>query len=126
MQKPWFLAGVFAFASIIGLIGLIFLKRQPENLITSVPELSLRERYLSPFRDKNFRLLLIFGIWWMLATGVGSPFWGPYMMKKLSMSLFEIQLYNTISVCSSLLSYQFWGRFIDNNGNKTAMNICVA
>ena len=125
-NQPWFLAGVFAFASIIGLTGLIFLKRQPENPVPSAPEQCLRERYLSPFRDKNFRLLLTFGIWWMLATGVGSPFWGPYMMKKLSMSLFEIQLYNTISVCSSLLSYQFWGRFIDKNGNKTAMKICVA
>lgn len=61
----------------------------------------------------------------MFAIGVGSPFWGPFMMKKLSMSLFEIQIYNTISVFSSLLSYPFWGRFIDKNGNKTAMQICI-
>ena len=125
-NQPLFLAGVFVFASLIGLIGLFFLNRQPERPLRPVPEQRLRERYSAPFKDKNFRLLSVFGIWWMLAIGVGSPFWGPFMMKKLSMSLFEIQIYNTLSVFSSLLSYQFWGRFIDKNGNKTAMQICIA
>ena len=125
-NQPWFLAGVFVFASLIGLIGLFFLNRQPERPLRPVPEQRLRERYSAPFKDKNFRLLSVFGIWWMLAIGVGSPFWGPFMMKKLSMNLFEIQIYNTLSVFSSLLSYQFWGRFIDKNGNKTAMQICIA
>lgn len=125
-NQPWFLAGVYVFASLIGLIGLYFLNRQPESPLPSVQEQRLRERYFAPVKDKNFRLLSVFGIWWMLAIGVGSPFWGPFMMKKLSMSMFEIQIYNTISVLSSLLSYQFWGRFIDKNGNKTAMQICIA
>ncbi|MEN6445390.1 MAG: MFS transporter [Candidatus Cloacimonas sp.] len=124
-NQPWFLAGIYVFASLIGLIGLLFLRRQPENPLSSLSEERLRDRYLSPFKDKNFRLLLIFGIWWMLAIGVGSPFWGPFMMKNLSMSMFKIQIYNTLSVLSSILSYQFWGRFIDKNGNKTAMKICI-
>ncbi|HPV00402.1 MAG TPA: MFS transporter, partial [Candidatus Cloacimonas acidaminovorans] len=87
-NQPLFLAGVFVFASLIGLIGLFFLNRQPERPLRPVPEQRLRERYSAPFKDKNFRLLSVFGIWWMLAIGVGSPFWGPFMMKKLSMSLF--------------------------------------
>jgi MFS family permease len=124
-NQAWFLGGIFVFATITGIIGLFILARQPERPMREAETLGLRARYREPFRDKNFRLLLVFGIWWMLAIGVGSPFWGPYMMKKLSMSLFEMQLYGTLHMVSSLLSFNFWGRFIDRFGNKSAMKICV-
>jgi len=48
------------------------------------------------------------------------------MLKKLRMSMFQMQLYSTLHMSSSLLSYSFWGRFIDRYGNRTAMMICVA
>jgi len=125
-NQPWFLAGIFIFATLIGLVGLVLLNRQPERPLRETAVQGLRARYREPFADKNFRLLLVFGLWWMLAVGVGSPFWGPYMMKKLTMSLFEMQLYGTLHAVSSLLSFNFWGRFIDRFGNKSAMKICVA
>jgi len=124
-NQAWFLAGIFIFATLIGLIGLYVLTKQPERPMHKEADQGLRSRYREPFKDKNFRLLLVFGIWWMLAIGVGSPFWGPYMMKKLTMSLFEMQLYSTLHMVSSLLSFQVWGRFIDRFGNKSAMKICV-
>lgn len=124
-NQAWFLAGIFVFATLIGLGGLIVLARQPERRMQNLNDQGLRSRYREPFLDKNFRLLLGFGIWWMLAIGIGSPFWGPYMLKKLTMSLFEMQLYGTIHTVSALLSFQFWGRFIDRYGNKSAMKICV-
>ncbi len=125
-NQAWFLAGIYVFATLIGLLGLIILARQPERPLRHQEAQGLRARYREPFKDKNFRLLLLFGMWWMLAVGVGSPFWGPYMLKKLSMSLFEMQLYGTLHTAASLLSFNFWGRFIDRFGNKSAMKICVA
>jgi MFS family permease len=125
-NQAWFLAGIFVFATLIGLLGLFILARQPERPMRDMPAQGLLSRYKEPFKDKNFRLLLGFGIWWMLAIGVGSPFWGPYMLKKLSMSLFEMQMYGTIHMLASLFSFQFWGKFIDRFGNKSAMKICVA
>ncbi|MDD4310697.1 MAG: MFS transporter [Candidatus Cloacimonetes bacterium] len=124
-NQAWFLGGIFLFATVIGLLGLIILAKQPERKLYTDQSQGLRSRYSEPFRDKNFRLLLAFGVWWMLAIGIGSPFWGPYMMKKLTMSLFEMQLYSTLHMASSLLSFTFWGKFIDRFGNKTAMKICV-
>jgi MFS family permease len=124
-NQPYFLAIVFVFASIIGLIGLVLLSQQPERKRLHSPGKSLRDVLTMPFKDKNFRLLLIFGSWWMLATGVGSPFWGPFMLKNLQMGLFEVQLYNTLHMGASLLAFSFWGKFIDRFGNKTAMKICV-
>lgn len=125
-NQAWFLAGIYVFATIIGIVGLFILARQPERAMQDNGKQGLLARYREPFRDKNFRLLLIFGIWWMLAIGVGSPFWGPFMLKKLSMSLFEMQLYGTFHTGASLLSFRFWGKFIDRFGNKSAMKICVA
>lgn len=125
-NQAWFLAGVYVFATLVGLFGLLILARQPERPLRHHETQGLLSRYREPFGDKNFRLLLVFGIWWMLAVGVGSPFWGPYMLKKLSMSLFGMQLYGTLHTAASLLSFNFWGRFIDRFGNKSAMKICVA
>ena len=124
-NQALFLAFVFVGASIIGIIGLSFLALQPERKRPLNTHQSLRQVFLEPLQDKNFRLLLVFGAWWMLATGVGSPFWGPFMLKKLEMGLFEVQLYNTLHMGSSLLAFSFWGKFIDRFGNKTAMKICV-
>ncbi|MCK9556416.1 MAG: MFS transporter [Candidatus Cloacimonetes bacterium] len=120
-----FLAFVYIFASIIGIIGLFFLSRQPERKRLHHNAKSLREIFREPFMDKDFRLLLVFGSLWMFATGVGSPFWGPFMLKNLQMGLFQVQMYNTLHMGSSLLAFSFWGRFIDRFGNKTAMKICV-
>lgn len=124
-NQPLFMSGIFAFGTLMGLIGLVFLSKQPERSIKRAAQQSLKDEYLSPFKDANFRRLLLFGIWWMLAIGVGSAFWGPFMLKKLGMGMFTMQLYGTVHNASSILSYSFWGRFIDKVGNKTAMKICV-
>jgi len=124
-QAVW-LALVFVIAALLGFISLLILARQPDRKRSLQQSIPLWQKYIEPFKNKNFRLLLVFGIWWMLATGVGSAFWGPFMLKKLRMSMFQMQLYSTLHMSSSLLSYSFWGRFIDRYGNRTAMMICVA
>ncbi|MDD3104464.1 MAG: MFS transporter, partial [Candidatus Cloacimonetes bacterium] len=77
-NQALFLAFIFIFASIIGIIGLSFLALQPERKRAHFPAQSLRQVFREPFQNKNFRLLLVFGSWWMLATGIGSPFWSPF------------------------------------------------
>lgn len=124
-NQAWWLAGIFVLAGIIGFVGLAILARQPDRKRSLQERMSLKRKFSEPLRDRNFRLLLAFGIWWMLAIGVGSAFWGPFMLKKLGMSMFQMQLYGTLHMGSALLSYSFWGRFIDRWGNKNAMFICV-
>jgi len=123
-QALW-LAAIFVFAGIVGLVGLTILAKQPDRKRSQQQSIPLRQKFGEPFRDKNFRLLMAFGIWWMLATGVGSAFWGPFMLKNLGLSMFRLQLYGSLHMVSSLLSYSFWGKFIDRWGNKPAMVICV-
>ncbi|MDZ4182202.1 MAG: MFS transporter [Candidatus Cloacimonadaceae bacterium] len=124
-NQALFLGLIFVVATLLSLFGLTVLARQPERPARQKDTRKLREIYLEPFKDKNFRLLMIFGVWWMLSIGVGSAFWGPFMLKKLEMGMFRMQLYGTLHMAASLIAYNFWGRFIDRYGNKTAMKICV-
>lgn len=115
---------VFLIGTLIGLYGLRILNRQPEKAINkeeSNETLSLFE----PFKNNNFRKLAFFNIWWMFAIGIGAPFWGPFMMKKLQMSMLEIQIYTTIQTITMLMAFRFWGKFIDRFGNRTTMKICI-
>jgi Na+/melibiose symporter-like transporter len=117
------IAIIFIIGVIFGIFGLFILKKQHEKPIInkSNEKFSLFE----PLKNKNFRSLLRFGIWWMFAIGIGSAFWSPFMIKELKMSLVEIQVYNMLSSIFMLLSFRLWGKFIDRFGNKTAMKICV-
>jgi MFS family permease len=115
---------VFSLGCVLGLAGLKYLKEQPEK-----PKIMENEKFVhmlfSPFKDRQFRRLLFYGIWWMLAVGIASPFWGPFMIKNLEMSLVRIQVYGTIGSITAFISLGFWGRFIDRFGNNAAMRIAL-
>ncbi len=115
---------IFTFASLMGIIGIIVLQKQPEKE-KDIEKESIKDFLTEPFKDKNFIRFLIYNIWWMVAVGVGSPFWQPFMLKNLKMSLFEVQIYGTISTISALYFLKPWGLFIDRFGNKTAMRFAL-
>jgi len=114
---------VFVCGAILGMYGLLGLNRQPEMAIKKADGegFSLWE----PLRNSDFRKLLRFGLWWMFAIGIGSAFWQPYMLQELKMSMVEIQVYSMLSSLAMVVSYRFWGMFVDRFGNKTAMKIVV-
>lgn len=115
---------IFTFAAFMGIVGIIVLQKQPEKE-KEIEKESIRDFLAEPFKDKNFIRFLIYNVWWMVALGVGSPFWQPFMLKNLKMSLFEVQIYGTISTISALYFLKPWGLFIDRFGNKTAMRFAI-
>lgn len=120
----WGFVVTFLLAAAAGFAANLVLSRQPERPKAPEPEpflLSLRR----PLADPNFRRLLLYGLWWMAAVGIGAPFWQPFMMEKLRMSLAEMQLYGLVSVVSSLLVLRLWGRVVDGFGNRTAMRLSL-
>lgn len=115
---------VFIVAGSFGLVGAKILSTQPEH-----PKLQERAKFMPqlmvPLKDKNFRRLLVYSLWWMLAIGIGAPFWGPFMLKNLRMSLVNIQIYGAISAVASLSALRFWGLLVDRFGNKPVMRIIL-
>jgi MFS family permease len=115
---------VFLIAAMFGLLGVMILRRQPERK-KEVESGSLLQTVRDSLRDTNFRRFLIYNSWWMFALGVGSPFWQPFMIQKLHMSLVHIQIYGTISAVAAILALRPWGMVIDRFGNKTAMRVAI-
>lgn len=115
---------ILSFAVLFGIAALFILAKQPEKHKEVETDTSLA-LLTKPFHDKNFRRLILFGLWWMLAIGIGSPYWQPFMIKTLKMTLVEMQIYGTCSAIASFLFFRAWGRFVDKFGNKTTMAICI-
>jgi MFS family permease len=111
---------VFIIGGLMGLLAMKVLSRQPEKPKAMERE-TFRELVLIPLKDKNFRRLLLFGLWFMVAVGVGSPFWQPFMIQTLGMSLVDMQIYGTISTLAAIMTLRLWGKMIDHVGNRTAM-----
>ncbi len=122
-QRYLFLS-IFILATVVGIAGLLILRKQPERPKVH-EDVSILKMLSSPFGDKNFRRLVFFGFWWMLAVGIGAPFWQPFMIKKLGMSVVSMQVYGTVSTVFSLLALKPWGKIIDHFGNKNAMRIGI-
>jgi MFS family permease len=123
----WGFVVVFSAAAVAGLASIRILSRQPERP-KEIETQSFGEIFMTPLRDANFRRLLFYGWWWTFVVGIGSPFWGPFMLDDrhgLGMSLVETQVYGLISLIASLLVLRPWGRLIDKFGNKTCMRIAI-
>jgi MFS family permease len=115
---------VFIVAGGFGLVGAKVLSTQPEHPKPR-EQAKFMPQLIAPLRDRNFRRLLLYSLWWMLAIGIGAPFWGPFMLKNLRMSLVNIQIYAAVSAIASLSALRFWGRLIDRFGNKPVMRIIL-
>jgi MFS family permease len=120
----WAMLAVFVSAGLIGLLGLLVLRHQPENEKEVETEPFLR-MLREPLRDANFRRLLLFAFWWMLVVGIGAPFWQPYMMTVLRMGMLEIFAYGTVSTIGAVTAVRVWGRMVDRRGNKPAMALAI-
>ncbi|NIA22562.1 MAG: MFS transporter [Proteobacteria bacterium] len=115
---------LFSLSTILGLVGIRFLSKQPEkknDFSKDNPGIMFKEAFF----DKNFKKFLVYNFWWMFAIGIASPFWQPFMIEKLKMSLVAIQVYGLISTIFSIFSLKYWGEFIDRFGNKTAMKFAI-
>ncbi|RKX65152.1 MFS transporter [candidate division TA06 bacterium] len=124
LSMPFVFLILFVASTVLGLIGVRFLSMQPENR-NDFAKQNLGKMFKEAFKDKNFRKFLIYNFWWMFAIGIASPFWQPFMIKKLGMSLASIQIYGLISTLFSLISLRYWGEFVDRFGNKTAMKFAI-
>ena len=121
---PYGFAIIFFTATVAGILGLRVLSRQPEKM-KRIEEEGFAEMFVEPLKDSNFRKFLFYGCWWMFAVGIGNPFWQPFMLKKLHMSLFEVQIYGSINIISAMAVIGIWGRLIDAYGNKIAMRLII-
>ncbi|MGO9122851.1 MAG: MFS transporter, partial [Desulfomonilaceae bacterium] len=80
-------SALFLLGGIVGLSGVYFLSQVPEPRVTKHKPEGILKSLGQPFRDLNFRRLLIFLGILFIAINLSGPFYAVYMIKRLDMSM---------------------------------------
>jgi len=113
---------MFIAAGCIGITGAVFLSKAPEpqSLHTRDNIFSLLKK---PFKDSNFRRLLIFNSMWVFALNLATPFFTVFLLKDLNYPISYVIILGIISQVFSILAVRNWGKFADRYSNKTIIAI---
>lgn len=114
---------LFAAGTLSGLIGGASLVWVPEPAmqppLAAHPLALLRE----PFRDPNYRALLVFLGWWSFAVNFAAPFFVVYMLQELKLSMGWVVVLSVISQAFNVAFFRFWGQLAERFGNKPCLGV---
>jgi MFS family permease len=117
-------SALFMVSAALGLFGVWLLSITPEQ---PMPPVVQRTRILpmlaAPFRDANFRRLIVFQSSWNFAANLAAPFFAVYMLKSLGYSMTLVIVLTTASQLSNLAALGLWGNLIDRFSNKAVLEV---
>lgn len=114
-----FLAGASA-----GLLGVYVISRIPEpRMPTTEKHLPFSAMLLQPFKEKNFRRLIMFQGAWNFAINLAAPFFTVYMLTMLGLHMRAIITLQVLSQIMNLLFFRIWGRLSDRFSNKSVLSV---
>ncbi|MBF0448357.1 MAG: MFS transporter [Magnetococcales bacterium] len=124
--KRWFdeitiYAFYLAIGGLFGLAGAVFLAKTPEPRMLETPPADFMRLLREPFREKNFRQLLIFLGSWGFAVNLAAPFFTVYMLKRLDISMGWIIGFSVLSQLANMASLNLWGRLADRFSNRSVL-----
>jgi MFS family permease len=119
-------SGLFFVSAAIGFYGVWLLSITPDQPMSPVVErTSSRTMLALPFRDRNFRRLMIFLASWNFAANLAAPFFVVYMLKTIGYSMATVIVLTTASQLSNLAALGLWGTMIDRFSNKAVLRIAA-
>jgi MFS family permease len=111
----------FAAAGVAGFLSSWCLTRVPEPPMTSAPHVSVLEKIRTPFRDANFRRVLVFMGSWNFASNLAVPFVTVYLLRQLGYSLSTVTTLWAVSQIANAFTLYWWGRISDRMSNKAVL-----
>lgn len=114
---------LFTIGGIVGVIGVVWLAKTPEPKLEPTPHMHIFKLLGEPFRDPNFRKLLIFLGVWSFAVNLAAPFFTVYILERLDMSMTWVL---GLAVVSQLFNVAFiflWGGLADRFTNKSVLTV---
>ena len=85
----------------------------------------LRERLAEPFRDGNFRNLVMFMGAWNFAINLAAPFFTVYLYKHLGLSVTMVTVLLVVSQATNVAVLRTWGRIADKVTNKSVLSVAA-
>ena len=109
----------------LGMTSVVFMAMMPEPLMQPVigTRPSIIKKLAAPFRDRNFRQLLLFQLLWGFTSNMVGPFFTVYMLKSLGLPLSWVIGLSILSQLFSILFLRVWGRFVDRFGSKVVLSL---
>jgi MFS family permease len=115
---------LFATSALIGLCGVYLLSITPDRPMAPIPNHVHPFGLISrPFRDVNFRRLIVFLSSWNFSVNLAAPFFTVYMLKTLGYRMTTILAFTIVSQLSNLAALGVWGSLIDRFSNKAVLRI---
>jgi MFS family permease len=117
---------MFVASAAIGFYGVWLLSITPDQpMPPATQRTAMRAVLAMPFRDHNFRRLMIFLGSWNFAANLAAPFFVVYMLKTIGYSMTTIIILTTASQLSNLAALSLWGTLIDRFSNKAVLGIAA-
>ncbi len=108
-----------------GLVSIYIISKIPEpEMLFFNKTNNFRKMLSEPFKEKNYRNLIIFLIIWNFAVYLSSPFYIVYMFERLQFDISLVIMFIILSQSLNLLFYNLWGRISDKYSNKSVLVIC--
>ena len=108
-----------------GMLGLFFLSHIPH---TPLQPAGRKEGFLrkifDPFKDTNFRKVIVFLAAWNFAVNMASPFFTVYLLDVLGFEMSTVVILNVLSLLTNIAFLRLWGRVADRLSNKSVLGIC--
>jgi MFS family permease len=117
---------IFAVGGIAGLVGVYFLSRIPGPKVETHRQRGLFEALGEPFRDLNFRRLLMYFGAWLFAINLSGPFYAVFMLKRLELSMPLVIGLGVLCQITSIVSFRIWGKTADSLSNKSVLIVSGA
>jgi len=115
---------LFTIAFFFGLLSVYIISRIFEPKMIKVEnEIKFIRTISEPFKDKNYKNLLIFLLLWNFTTNLSIPFFTVYMLDKLKLNLIIIVSLNVLSQLANLLFLRLWGNLTDKFSNKSVLKL---
>ena len=111
----------FAVGGFAGLLGVFFLSRIPEPKMEKSDDMNFINVIIEPFRDMNFRQLMVFLGSWNFAVNFAAPFFIVYMLKRLNLNMTLIVALAVLSQIINILFFKLWGKMADKYSNKSVL-----
>lgn len=77
-----------------------------------------------PFRDANFRRLMVFLGVWGFALNLAAPFFTVFMLQDLGLGMGVVVPLTIAGQVANLAVLKLWGRLADRLGNKPVLVVC--
>ncbi len=108
-----------------GLVCFYLIGKQPDPGYAAEKLPPLGDYLLRPMRDRNFRNLILFSLYWTFAVGVASPFFNAHLDKYMKWSYKSVAVLNVVMTISTILSQRWWGRLVDRYGHKPVLAVTM-